>query len=208
MYSDISVSGSCRRRLLLLQQGEMVAALASPSLKLRKHGHLCSKDNSVAASPCLLRYLLLAQCAMDVNFSLALVALHCIAHRLLAYILVTAGSRQISSDLLATLAALTPWTLCMLSGVLLPVAVTIKGCTKGDCRSYCFHVCPRATLKIDFLFNMALVLLATNAAIQVCAQPFVIYASESTIHEIWGSQPGVIPPLANPTSQVMCLTCL
>ena len=47
---------------------------------------------------------------------------------------------------------------------------------------------PGATLMNDFLFNVALMLLATNAAIQFCAQAFALYADESTIHEIWGSQ--------------------
>ncbi len=40
----------------------------------------------------------------------------------------------------------------------------------------------------DMLFNVALVLLATNAAIQFCAQAFALYANETAIHEIWGDQ--------------------
>ena len=40
----------------------------------------------------------------------------------------------------------------------------------------------------DFLFNVGLVLLATNAAIQFCAQAFALYANQTAIHEIWGDQ--------------------
>ena len=54
---------------------------------------------------------------------------------------------------------------------------------------------PGATLMNDFLFNVALVLLATNAAIQFCAQAFALYANESAIHEIWGNQVSCSVPL-------------
>ena len=84
------------------------------SSHLQKRGCLCNKDNSVAASPCLLSSLLLVQCAMAVHVSLALVALPCIALRRLAYVLVTAESMQIYSDLPAALATLHPCALCML----------------------------------------------------------------------------------------------
>ena len=47
---------------------------------------------------------------------------------------------------------------------------------------------PGATLMSSFLFNVALVLLATNAAIQFCAQAFALYANETAIHNIWGNQ--------------------
>ena len=53
---------------------------------------------------------------MAVLLSLALVACHCFALRLLASVLVTAGSGQICSHLLAALAALQLCALCMLSG--------------------------------------------------------------------------------------------
>ena len=69
--------------------------------------------------------------------------------------------------------------------------VTVKGCTKAGLSLLLFTVRPMkpgATLMNDFLFNVALVLLATNAAIQFCAQAFALYANESAIHEIWGNQ--------------------
>ena len=75
-------------------------------------------------------------------------------------------------------------------------AVTIKGCTKVGLSLLFFTVRPMkpgATLMSDFLFNVALVLLATNAAIQFCAQAFALYANESAIHDIWGNQ--VVYPL-------------
>ena len=71
--------------------------------------------------------------------------------------------------------------------------VTIKGCTKVGLSLLLFTVRPMkpgATLMNDFLFNVALVLLATNAAIQFCAQAFALYANESAIYEIWGNQVG------------------
>ena len=74
---------------------------------------------------------------------------------------------------------------------ILAAAVTIKGCTKVGLSLLLFTVRPMrpgATLMNDFLFNVALVLLATNAAIQFCAQAFALYANESAIHEIWGNQ--------------------
>lgn len=45
-----------------------------------------------------------------------------------------------------------------------------------------------ATLMSSFLFNVALILLATSAAIQFCAQAFSLYANETAIHDIWGNQ--------------------
>lgn len=47
---------------------------------------------------------------------------------------------------------------------------------------------PGATLMSSFLFNTALVLLATNAAIQFCSQAFALYANETSIQQIWGGQ--------------------
>jgi LMBR1 domain-containing protein 1 len=85
----------------------------------------------------------------------------------------------------------------------LHAAVTIKGCTKVGLSLLLFTVRPMrpgATLMNDFLFNVALVLLATNAAIQFCAQAFALYANESAIHEIWGSQVIQPCPLDNRTS--------
>ena len=77
------------------------------------------------------------------------------------------------------------------SSPMLAAAVTIKGCTKVGLSLLFFTVRPMrpgATLMSDFLFNVALMLLATNAAIQFCAQAFALYANESAIHEIWGNQ--------------------
>ena len=68
---------------------------------------------------------------------------------------------------------------------------TIKGCTRVGLRLLVFTVHPMqpgATLMSSFLFNVALVLLATNAAIQFCAQAFALYANETAIHDIWGNQ--------------------
>ena len=79
----------------------------------------------------------------------------------------------------------------------LGAAVTIKGNTKVGLSLLLFTVRPMkpgATLMNDFLFNVALVLLSTNAAIQFCAQAFALYANESAIHEIWGNQ--VICPMS------------
>ncbi len=44
------------------------------------------------------------------------------------------------------------------------------------------------TLMSSFLFNVALVLLATQAAIQFCAQAFELYADNAAIQKIWGGQ--------------------
>ena len=70
---------------------------------------------------------------------------------------------------------------------------TIKGCTRVGLRLLVFTVHPMqagATLMSSFLFNVALVLLTTNAAIQFCAQAFALYANETAIHDIWGNQVG------------------
>ena len=40
----------------------------------------------------------------------------------------------------------------------------------------------------SFLFNVALILLSTNAAIQFCQQCFALYANETAIFQIWGGQ--------------------
>lgn len=68
---------------------------------------------------------------------------------------------------------------------------TIKGCTKVGLNLLVFTVHPMkagATLLNSFLFNVALVLLATTAAIQFCVQNFALYASGTAIQEIWGYQ--------------------
>jgi len=75
--------------------------------------------------------------------------------------------------------------------------VTVKGCTKVGMNLLLFTVHPMkpgATLMSSFLFNTALVLLATNAVIQFCQQAFALYASSSAISEIWGNQVGTPTP--------------
>ena len=69
--------------------------------------------------------------------------------------------------------------------------VTIKGTTKVGLSLLVTTVhpmTPGATLMSSMLFNTALVLLATNAAIQFCAQAFALYSSQSAIQAIWGDQ--------------------
>ena len=68
---------------------------------------------------------------------------------------------------------------------------TIKGCTKVGLNLLLFTVHPMkpgATLMSSFLFNVALILLSTNAAIQFCQQCFALYANETAIFQIWGGQ--------------------
>lgn len=45
-----------------------------------------------------------------------------------------------------------------------------------------------ATVMSSFLFNVALILLATTATIQFCAQAFALYADGTAINDIFGSQ--------------------
>lgn len=45
-----------------------------------------------------------------------------------------------------------------------------------------------ATLMSSFLFNIALLLLASTAAIQFCSEAFALYAENSAILEIFGAQ--------------------
>lgn len=59
----------------------------------------------------------------------------------------------------------------------------------------------------SFLFNVILVLLATQAAIQFCAQAFELYADNSAIQKIWGGQvTGCLPFafLSQLLPQIMC----
>lgn len=67
----------------------------------------------------------------------------------------------------------------------------IKGATKVGLNFVVFTVHPMrvgGTLMSSFLFNVILVLLATQAAIQFCAQAFELYADNSAIQKIWGGQ--------------------
>ncbi len=55
----------------------------------------------------------------------------------------------------------------------MPTVVTVKGCTKVGLNLLVFTVHPMrvgATLMSSLLFNVGLILLATNAVIQFCAQ--------------------------------------
>ena len=73
-------------------------------------------------------------------------------------------------------------------------ACVIKGCMKVGLNLLIITVHPMkygATLMSSFLFNTGLVLLATNAAIQFCAQAFALYANETAIQQIWGGQVSV-----------------
>jgi hypothetical protein len=70
-------------------------------------------------------------------------------------------------------------------------AVTIKGNTTVGLSLLVTTVHPMklgGTLMSSLLFNTALVLLATNADIQFCAQAFALYSSQAAIQAIWGDQ--------------------
>ena len=70
-------------------------------------------------------------------------------------------------------------------------ACVIKGATKVGLNLLVFTVHPMkvgATLMSSILFNVAMVLLATQAAIQFCAQAFELYADNTAIQKIWGGQ--------------------
>ncbi|KAL3139538.1 hypothetical protein ABBQ38_003861 [Trebouxia sp. C0009 RCD-2024] len=71
------------------------------------------------------------------------------------------------------------------------IGCVIKGATKVGLNLVVFTVHPMrvgGTLMSSFLFNVALVLLATQAAIQFCSQAFELYADNSAIQKIWGGQ--------------------
>ena len=87
---------------------------------------------------------------------------------------------------------------------------TIKGCTKVGLNLLLFTVHPMkpgATLMSSFLFNVALILLSTNAAIQFCQQCFALYANETAIFQIWGGQVSLSFDLAdsNHSRQIVIL---
>ena len=82
--------------------------------------------------------------------------------------------------------------------------MTIKGNTKVGLSLLVTTVHPMkpgGTLMSSMLFNTALVLLATNAAIQFCAQAFALYSSQSAIQAIWGDQVRIIILIINQLSQ-------
>lgn len=50
---------------------------------------------------------------------------------------------------------------------------------------------PGATVMSSFLFNVALILLATTATIQFCVAAFALYADGTAVLDIFGNQVGV-----------------
>ena len=67
----------------------------------------------------------------------------------------------------------------------------IKGNFKFGLNLLIFRVHPMragATIMSSFLFNTALILLATTATIQFCAQAFSLYADGTAILDIFGNQ--------------------
>jgi LMBR1 domain-containing protein 1 len=72
----------------------------------------------------------------------------------------------------------------------LQLAVT-KGNFKFGLNLLIFRVHPMrkgATIMSSFLFNVALILLATTATIQFCATAFALYADGTAINDIYGNQ--------------------
>lgn len=70
-------------------------------------------------------------------------------------------------------------------------AVTINGTCKVGLNLLVFTIHPMkvgATLMSSFLFNVALVLLASTAVIQFCSQAFSLYAYQTAIYEIFSDQ--------------------
>ncbi len=70
-------------------------------------------------------------------------------------------------------------------------AATISGCLKVGLRFLLVSIHPvklGATLMNSMLFNTALILLATTAAIQFCATAFGRYVSVTAINDIYGNQ--------------------
>lgn len=72
----------------------------------------------------------------------------------------------------------------------LQLAVT-KGNFKFGLNLLIFRVHPMrrgATIMSSFLFNVALILLATTASIQFCATAFALYADGTAVYDIFGNQ--------------------
>jgi hypothetical protein len=102
------------------------------------------------------------------------------------------------ADLVVTLVLCKLLRLCSHAtrkGILLTAAAcsaaTISGCMKLGLNLLLVSVHPMkpgATLMNAFLFNTALILLATSAAIQFCATAFGLYASVTSINDIYGNQ--------------------
>lgn len=67
----------------------------------------------------------------------------------------------------------------------------LKGNFKFGLNLLIFRVHPMrkgATVMSSFLFNVALILLATTASIQFCAQAFALYADGTAVLDIFGNQ--------------------
>ena len=71
------------------------------------------------------------------------------------------------------------------------VAITVKGCAKFGLNLLVISVHPMrvgGTLMSSFLFNVALILLSTQAVIQFCAQAFAVYAESTEVQDIFGNE--------------------
>lgn len=71
------------------------------------------------------------------------------------------------------------------------IAITVKGCAKFGLNLLVISVHPMRvgnTLMSSFLFNVALILLATQAVIQFCAQAFAVYAEQTDVQGIFGNE--------------------
>ena len=62
---------------------------------------------------------------------------------------------------------------------------------------------PGATLMNSFLFNTALVLLATTAAIQFCQSAFAVYANQTAIGAIYGNEVCALPQHCMPQARTL-----
>ena len=71
------------------------------------------------------------------------------------------------------------------------IAITIKGCTKFGLNLLIISVHPMRvgnTLISSFLFNIALILLSTQAVIQFCSKAYAVYAEQTEIQDIFGNE--------------------
>ena len=71
------------------------------------------------------------------------------------------------------------------------IAITVKGCSKFGLNLLVISLHPMkvgGTLMSSFLFNVALILLSTQAVIQFCAQAFAVYAESTEVQDIFGNE--------------------
>ena len=71
------------------------------------------------------------------------------------------------------------------------IAITVKGCMRFGLNLLFVSVHPMRvgkTLLSSFLFNVALVLLSTQAVIQFCAQAFAVYAEQTDVQDIFSNE--------------------